>query len=639
MTALLAGAAFLVGLPLLLDLVPALDDVRLLDVPVSWLAVAVLPWPVLAGLAWWQLRRAEDAEIAATSSREGRPVIALAVVPVLLATLLIGARGVAAMRTTSDFLVASRRISPAFNAAAVSGEYLSAASFLGIAGLVVKGGVGALWYPVGFTAGYLLMLTLVAAPMRRTGALTVPDFAEARLGSPLLRRLCAVVVLVIGCLYLVPQFTAAGQVLTLVSGAPYWVGVVVAGGVVSVTLALGGMRAATYVQAFQFLLKLLLFIVPAVWLLVARARRCATRRCTRWSSPASAGPPPSTSPSTPAWRSPSRSRCGSTAPPPCRSTPGPHTAQAGARWEFPAGAAVPRIDGAAVPGSPAWQRPLLSTGSAEAGSSGHSLLGTWSVLVATALGTMGLPHVLVRFHTSPDGRSARRTAAITVALLGTFYLFPAVYGLLGAVLLPELYLSGATDTVVVALPLRVDPGWPGALFTALSPRAPSPRSSRRRSGCCWRCRARVAHDLVPATLRRLRLTPLAAAAAIVLLALPAARIDVGALVTSAFAVAASTFCPLLVLGIWWRGLTTRGARWWGWPSGWSARRGSWRRAWSPASIRASPRCCSPSPRCGRYRWRSRRWSWSRCAGSAAGGCGVGDAARCTSTRRRRGPRP
>jgi hypothetical protein len=61
-TALLAGAAFLVGVPLLLDLAPALDDVRLLGVPVSWLAVAVLPWPVLAGLAWWQLRRAEAAE-------------------------------------------------------------------------------------------------------------------------------------------------------------------------------------------------------------------------------------------------------------------------------------------------------------------------------------------------------------------------------------------------------------------------------------------------------------------------------------------------------------------------------------------------------------------------------------------------
>ena len=109
----------------------------------------------------------------------------------MLLTLLIGARGVAAMRTTSDFLVASRRISPLLNAAAVSGEYLSAASFLGIAGLVIKDGIGALWYPVGFTAGYLLMLALVAAPMRRSGALTVPDFAEARLGSTRLRRFCA----------------------------------------------------------------------------------------------------------------------------------------------------------------------------------------------------------------------------------------------------------------------------------------------------------------------------------------------------------------------------------------------------------------------------------------------------------------
>lgn len=108
----------------------------------------------------------------------------LSVAPVVLMTLLIGLRGVAAMRTTSDFLVASRRVSPLLNSAAVSGEYLSAASFLGVSGLMVKDGVGALWYPVGFTAGYIAMLALVAAPMRRSGALTVPDFAEARLASP-----------------------------------------------------------------------------------------------------------------------------------------------------------------------------------------------------------------------------------------------------------------------------------------------------------------------------------------------------------------------------------------------------------------------------------------------------------------------
>ena len=79
----------------------------------------------------------------------------------------------------------------------------------------------------------------------------------------------------------------------------------------------------------------------------------------------------------------------------------------------PGGRGGPRIDGAAVPGSETWQRPLV-----DAGSAGHALLGTWSVLMATALGTMGLPHVLVRFHTSPDGRSARRTAAITVGAAG-----------------------------------------------------------------------------------------------------------------------------------------------------------------------------------------------------------------------------
>lgn len=192
----------------------------------------------------------------------------LAVAPIVLVTVLIGLRGTAAMRTTSDFLVASRQVSPLLNSAAVSGEYLSAASFLGVAGLMLKDGVGALWYPVGFTAGYVAMLTLVAAPMRRSGALTLPDFADARFASPSLRKLTAVVVLIIGLLYLVPQFRTAGLVLSSVSGTPYWVGVVVAGGAVSTTLALGGMRAATYVQAFQFCLKSALFIGPAVWLLL-----------------------------------------------------------------------------------------------------------------------------------------------------------------------------------------------------------------------------------------------------------------------------------------------------------------------------------------------------------------------------------
>ena len=71
-----------------------------------------------------------------------------------------------------------------WNAAAISGEYLSAASFLGIAGLVMSSGAGAMWQSLGFTAGYLALLLFVAAPLRRFGSYTIPDFAEARLRSP-----------------------------------------------------------------------------------------------------------------------------------------------------------------------------------------------------------------------------------------------------------------------------------------------------------------------------------------------------------------------------------------------------------------------------------------------------------------------
>jgi cation/acetate symporter len=480
-------------------------------------------------------------------------IFAFAVAPVVLVTLLIGLRGVAAMRTTSDFLVASRRVSPLLNSAAVSGEYLSAASFLGVAGLVVKDGVGSLWYPVGFTAGYIAMLVLVAAPMRRSGALTVPDFAEARLASPALRRVAAIVILVIGALYLVPQFRTSGLVLSVVSGTPYWVGVVIAGAGVATTLALGGMRAATYVQAFQFVLKLVLFIVPAVWLLIVvgpavRHESVNPVEFTHFAKQTTV-----------------TFRVGSTLdvnePTTIITDQGPQTIEQGpwqvaegTRVTFPAGAAVPVVRGEPLPGGEGWQRPLLDLQNA-----GYPLLGTWALLVSLMLGTMGLPHVLMRFHTSPDGRAARRTAALTVGLLSMFYLFPGIYGVLGRVLVPHLYLSGATDTAVVALPAQVDEGMPGSMFTGLLTAGAFAAFLATSLGLLLVVSGAISYDLLPGGLGRLRITVFGAAAVVVGLALMAIRLDAGVLVTWGFTVAASTFCPLLVLGIWWSKLTVPGA--------------------------------------------------------------------------------
>lgn len=193
------------------------------------------------------------------------PAVALVVV----ATVLVGAFGLRISRTTSDFYVASRTVGPRLNAAAISGEYLSAASFLGIAGLVLVQGPDMLWYPVGYTAGYLVLLLFVAAPLRRSGAYTLPDFAEARLASQAVRRLAGAFVVGVGWLYLLPQLQGAGLTLTVLTGAPQWLGGVIVAAVVVATVAAGGMRSITFVQAFQYWLKLTALLVPALFLILA----------------------------------------------------------------------------------------------------------------------------------------------------------------------------------------------------------------------------------------------------------------------------------------------------------------------------------------------------------------------------------
>jgi Na+(H+)/acetate symporter ActP len=115
------------------------------------------------------------------------PAAVFGLLAMLVATVAVGVFARRFARTTSDFLVAARAVRPTANAAAISGEYLSAASFLGIAGLVMKFGYDVLWYPVGYAAGYLVLLVFIAGPLRRFGAYTIPDFAEGRFNSPALR--------------------------------------------------------------------------------------------------------------------------------------------------------------------------------------------------------------------------------------------------------------------------------------------------------------------------------------------------------------------------------------------------------------------------------------------------------------------
>ena len=483
-------------------------------------------------------------------------VVAVALVVVL--TLGIGFYGLRLARTTSDFLVASRAVTPLANASAIGGEYLSAASFLGVAGLVLAYGADMLWYPVGFVAGYLVLLLLVAAPLRRSGAYTVPDFAEARLGSTAVRRIASVLVVGIGWLYLVPQLQGAGLTLRATTGAPVWVGAVLVAVVVTVNVAGGGMRSATFVQAFQYWLKLTAITVPLLVLVVA------------WRGD---GAPDLAGPTGPVFRETTSVRLDApvtvdvaqavTVTVDGRSTrldTGRQVLREGT-VVFPAGSAVPHVERIEPSTGDEWARPLSGAGGLE-----HPLYATYALVLATFLGTMGLPHVLVRFYTNPDGGAARRTTLGVLALLGAFYLAPAVYGALGRLYAPELLLTGRTDAVVLALPGALVGGLPGQLLEALLVAGAFAAFLSTSSGLLVSTAGVLVQDVLRARgragalgVRDFRRAAVAAAVVPLLLALAATSRPVGQVVGLAFAVAASTFCPLLVLGIWWRGLTAAGA--------------------------------------------------------------------------------
>jgi Na+(H+)/acetate symporter ActP len=181
----------------------------------------------------------------------------------VIATIWMGFWSARKSKTTSDFFVAGRSVSVGWNASAISGEYLSAASFMGVAGMVMSSGYDALWYPVCYACGYLFLLLFIAGPLRRFGAYTIPDFAEGRFDSPLFRKIAVVFVLFIGFFYTMPQMKGAGTTLAYIfPGLPYWAGVVLVGAVITLNVALGGMKGITLVQAFQYWAKMFAISVP-----------------------------------------------------------------------------------------------------------------------------------------------------------------------------------------------------------------------------------------------------------------------------------------------------------------------------------------------------------------------------------------
>jgi Na+(H+)/acetate symporter ActP len=404
----------------------------------------------------------------------------IAIAAVAVTSALIGFYGLRVSRTTSDFYVASRTVRPWWNASAIGGEYLSAASFLGIAGLILLTGSAGLWFPIGYTAGYLMLLLFVAAPLRRSGAYTLPDFTEARLESPWARRVTSTLVIVIGWFYIVPQLQGAALTVRITTGLPSWAGSLAVAVIVAVVVAAGGMRSITFVQAFQYWLKLTALAVPVIVILMV---------------------------------------VGDIPP--------------------------------AVPAEVAFP-PSAGPGDLE-------VYRTVSLMVALLLGTLGLPHVLVRFYTNPDGVAARRTTLIVLALLSVFYLFPTAFGLLGRAFAPDLAESGEADALVLLLPGRLVPGPLGEVLTALVIAGAFGAFLSTSSGLVVSLAGVISQDMLGGSVRGFRIAALLSSFVPLVVSLATEPAGLAGSVGLVFAFTASTLCPVLLLGIWWRGLTARGA--------------------------------------------------------------------------------
>jgi cation/acetate symporter len=195
----------------------------------------------------------------------------------------------------------------------------------------------------------------------------------------------------------------------------------------------------------------------------------------------------------------------------------------------------------------------------EAGPSGFDAYETASLLLALLLGTMGLPHVLVRFYTSPTGVSARRTTVIVIGMVSAFYAVSSTMGLLARIAAPDLAVPGVADTVVLLLPSRVFPGVLGELLTALIVAGAFAAFLATSAGLVVSLAGVISQDVFSGSVRSFRLSAVLCALVPLAVALLTAPAGLGSSVGVVFVVAASTLSPVVLLGVWWRGLTARGA--------------------------------------------------------------------------------
>jgi cation/acetate symporter len=445
---------------------------------------------------------------APASPAVGNVVLNIGIFLVFVAiTLVFVYRASRTNKTASDYYAAGRSLTGPQNGVAIAGDYLSAASFLGIAGAIAINGYDGFLYSVGFLVAWLVALLLVAELLRNTGKYTMGDVLAFRMRQRPVRAAAATSTLVVSFFYLLAQMAGAGGLIALLLQIPnanrfgQSVVIAVVGILMIVYVLVGGMKGTTYVQMIKAVLLIIGAAVMTFWVLGMVGFNLSTLL-------------------------------------------------------GDAAAASPKGEAVLAPGL-------------QYGATPTAKIDFISLGLALVLGTAGLPHILMRFYTVPTAQEARRSVVWAIWLIGLFYLFTLILGYGAASIVGPQVITAAPGGVNSAAPLLAfELG--GEILLALISAVAFATILAVVAGLTITASASFAHDVYANVIKHGETTPddevrVARRTALVIGAVAIVGgilvngLNIAFLVALAFAVAASANLPTILYSLFWKRFNTTGA--------------------------------------------------------------------------------
>lgn len=462
----------------------------------------------------------------------------------VVATLGITKWAAARTRSAADFYTAGGGITGFQNGLAIAGDYMSAASFLGISAAVMANGYDGLIYSIGFLVGWPVITFLMAERLRNLGMFTFADVAGYRFKQTPIRAFAASGTLVVVAFYLIAQMVGAGSLIKLLFGLDYWIAVVLVGALMMIYVLFGGMTATTWVQIIKAIMLLCGVTFMAIMVLshfgfspealfakgvevktgLAAAKQAADVAAATASMAAAATP---------------------------------EAAAAASAALAKAQAVDPAKIGLAIMGPGGFIKDPISA---------------ISFGMALMFGTAGLPHILMRFFTVPDAKEARKSVFWATTWIGYFYVLIFIIGF-GAITLvmtdPELgaaLKAGGNNMAAVLVAKAVG----GDVFFGFISAVAFATILAVVAGLTLSGASAVSHDLYATVfkegkadsaseLRVSRITTLALGVVAVVLGIAFEKQNIAFMVALAFSIAASANFPVLFMSVLWKDCTTKGA--------------------------------------------------------------------------------